>query len=362
MDRKYVLIVRTGEAEIRAVENLEDEVFDEVLPLIELTRGRKRTIDDMVSYPFDLRLSKLKNKLKGRQIAMDVTSDENLASEETDSLYNFENGYEKWVQLLLNLKDENVFSSIIPSLVMNYDDDNFEENFKKEIHSLLDAFGVVLYRCAIEDEDCYDDLDLIRHEIGDKKLFVLIDCGYMAQAMQHNVAEKCKARIRNIRSLLSCNYDIIICGTSFPNNISEIGNDDTDIFRVSEVDVFEACHEIYDKVVYGDYGSINPKRNDGVVMARGWIPRIDVPLEENIYYYRLRRPSKVSRYSSTYEEVAKLVMKDRRFPHHLKVWGTDMIRQCAYDKVPSSSPSFWISVRMNIHVMQQLNRLKRALS
>ena len=36
MDRKYVLIVRTGEAEIRAVENLEDEVFDEVLPLIEL--------------------------------------------------------------------------------------------------------------------------------------------------------------------------------------------------------------------------------------------------------------------------------------------------------------------------------------
>lgn len=111
MDRKYVLIVRTGEAEIRAVENLEDEVFDEVLPLIELTRGRKRTIDDMVSYPFDLRLSKLKNKLKGRQIAMDVTSDENLASEETDSLYNFENGYEKWVQLLLNLKDENVFSN-----------------------------------------------------------------------------------------------------------------------------------------------------------------------------------------------------------------------------------------------------------
>ena len=231
MDRKYVLIVRTGEAEIRAVEHLEDEVFDEVLPLIELTRGRKKTIDDIVTYPFDLRLSKLKNKLKGRQIAMDVTSDENLASEETDSLYNFENGYEKWVQLLLNLKDENVFSSIIPSLVMNYDDDNFEENFKKEIHSLLDAFGVVLYRCAIENEDCYDDLDLIQHEIGDKKLFVLIDCGYMAQAMQHNVAEKCKARIRNIRSLLSCNYDIIICGTSFPNNISEIGNDDTEIGR-----------------------------------------------------------------------------------------------------------------------------------
>lgn len=42
MDRNYVLIVRTGAAEIKAVENLDDAVFNDVLPLIELTRGRKK--------------------------------------------------------------------------------------------------------------------------------------------------------------------------------------------------------------------------------------------------------------------------------------------------------------------------------
>lgn len=361
MEEKYVLIVRTGEAEIRAVENLDDMVFDKTLPLIELTRGRKKTIGESVIYPFDSRLSKLKNKLKGRKVAIDVTSEDSLSCGETERFYNYQNGYEDWVSFLLKLEGEKIFSSIVPTLVMNYADENFDENFKKEIHSLLKVFDCVLYRCSLEDEDCYDDLDLIQKELDHKKVLILIDCGYMAQAMQHNVAEKCKARINNIRKLLSCRYDIIICGTSFPNNISEIGNDDTDTFGIAEVRVYESCCTVDDKVVYGDYGSINPKRNDGVIMARGWIPRIDVPLSDSVYYYRQRRPSGESRYSSTYQDVAKKVIEDQRFPHQLKIWGTSMIQQCAHGVVPSSSPSFWISVRMNIHIKQQLERLEKNL-
>ena len=358
MDRIYVLVVRTGEAEITAVENLDSTVFNDVLPLLELTRGRKHTIDDVVSYPFDARLARLKSKLSGKEVAIDVTSEDSLSCSETEQFYDYRNGYENWVNFLRKLKNENVFQSIVPSLMMNFDDENFDENFKKEIHALLQEFGILLYRCSLEDEDCYDDLSFIQEELGDKKMYILIDCGYMAQAMQHNVADKCKARINNIRHLLSCNYDIIVCGTSFPNNIKDIGNDDTDVFRTSEVDVFESCHEEYDKIIYGDYGSVNPKRNDGVVMARGWGPRIDVPLEYEVFYYRQRRPPKETKYSSTYRDVAKKVMRDVRFPHYLKCWGTSMISQCAYTTVPSSSPRFWISVRMNIHVMQQLKRLK----
>ena len=340
------------------MENLDDAVFDDVLPLIELTRGRKRTIEDNVSYSFESRLGKLAAKLRGKQVAFDVTSDEELSCTETDRFYNYANGYQCWVEFLQSLKQECIFSEIVPTLITNYEDENFEENYKKEIKSLLDEFGVILYRCSIDNEDCYEDLDIIQKELGYKKIYILIDCGYMAQAMQNNVAEKCKARIRNIHKLLSCNYDIIICGTSFPNNISDIGNDASDTFRISEVDVFESCYGVDDTVVYGDYGSINPKRNDGIIMARGWIPRIDVPLENSIFYYRQRRPKGESKYSSTYLEVAKRVLKDQRFPHMLDTWGTSMIKQCAKVVVPSSSPSFWISVRMNIHVMQQLRRLK----
>lgn len=358
MDRNYVLIVRTGAAEIKAVENLDDTVFDDVLPLIELTRGRKKTIENNVSYPFESRLDKLAVKLREKLVAFDVTSDEELSCIETDRFYNYENGYECWVEFLKSLKQKYNFSKIVPTLITNYEDEHFEENYKKEIQVLLGEFDVILYRCSIDNEDCYEDLNIIQKELGNKKMYILIDCGYMAQAMQNNVAEKCKARIRNIHNLLSCKHDIIICGTSFPNNISEIGNDASDTFRISEVDVFESCCGVDNTVVYGDYGSINPKRNDGIIMARGWIPRIDVPLENSIFYYRQRRPKGESKYSSTYQDVAKRVLKDQRFPDKLKTWGTSMIKQCANVVVPSSSPSFWISVRMNIHVMQQLERLK----
>ena len=240
MDRKYVLIVRTGAAEIKAVENLDDAVFNDVLPLIELTRGRKKTIEGNVSYSFESRLGKLAAKLRGKQVAFDVTSDEELSCTETDRFYNYANGYECWVEFLQSLKQECIFSEIVPTLITNYEDEKFEENYKKEIKALLDEFGVILYRCSIDNEDCYEDLDIIQKELGYKKMYILIDCGYMAQAMQNNVAEKCKARIRNIHNLLSCNYDIIVCGTSFPNNISDIGNDASDTFRISEVDVFES--------------------------------------------------------------------------------------------------------------------------
>lgn len=358
MDRHYVLVVRTGEAEIRAVENLDSSVFDEVLPIIELTRGRKKTVNNSVSYPFQARFSKIKEKLVGCKVVMDVTSDEKLSSSDTDVFYNYENGYEDWVNFLVELKKEKVFSQIIPSLMMNFEDENYEDNYKKEIESLCNEFGTFLYRCSIEDDGCYDDLSIIKKIIDGRFFYLMIDCGYVAQAMHQNIGEKCMARIVNIRKMFSSeSCCIIVCGTSFPNNITELGNESNDTFRNSEVDVYKMAYEKDNSIVYGDYGSVNPIRNDNVVMARGWIPRIDVPLPLEVFYYRQRRPSHVSKYSSTYVEVAKNVMGDSRFPYALKAWGVTMIRQCAKGIPPSSSPSFWISVRMNMHVMQQLKRL-----
>lgn len=358
MDRNYVLVVRTGEAEIRALENLDSSVFNNVLPLIELTRGRKKTVNDAISYPFQTRFSKIKDKLNGCKVAMDVTSDEKLSCSDTDVFFNYENGYEEWVNFLVRLKNEKVFSQIIPSLIMNFEDENYENNYKKEIESLCKEFGTFLYRCSIEDDGCYDDLSIIKKTLNGNSFYLMIDCGYVAQAMHQNIGEKCVARIANIRKMFSSkNCVIIVCGTSFPNNITELGNESNDTFRNSEVNVYEMSCEEDNSIVYGDYGSVNPIRNDNVVMARGWIPRIDVPLPLEVFYYRQRRPSHISKYSTTYVEIAKKVIGDYRFPFALKTWGISMIRQCANGVPPSSSPSFWISVRMNIHVMQQLKRL-----
>ena len=53
-------------------------------------------------------------------------------------------------------------------------------------------------------------------------------------------------------------YTITICSITFPNNISEIGNDHSDTFDLREIDLFEMVKSRYSEVVYGDYGSINP--------------------------------------------------------------------------------------------------------
>lgn len=111
----------------------------------------------------------------------------------------------------------------------------------------------------------------------------------------------------------------------------------------------------YPDVCYGDYGSINPKRNDNITMSRGWIPRIDVPLEDKVFYYRQRRAKRA--YVDTYREVAKMIVRDAKYPRNLDCWGCNQIYYCC-TLPPSSSPNYWISVRMNIHIEQQLRRLE----
>ena len=44
--RKYVPIIKTGEAEIKAISNIDDNVQNFILPLFELTRGRKKQKED----------------------------------------------------------------------------------------------------------------------------------------------------------------------------------------------------------------------------------------------------------------------------------------------------------------------------
>ena len=126
------------------------------------------------------------------------------------------------------------------------------------------------------------------------------------------------------------------------------------IILLFKVDSYNDCLKIDKNIIYGDYGSINPIRNDNIVMARGWIPRIDVALSNSYFYHKKRREG--NSYAETYKTVAKKVVNDPYFPRKLKCWGTDQI--IISQRTPVSLiPSFWISVRMNIHIEQQLRRI-----
>lgn len=193
--------------------------------------------------------------------------------------------------------------------------------------------------------------------MGTNRLKIIIDCGYVPQASHQNVAKKCIARISNIKTIITTPCEYIVSSTSFPNNVRDLGDLDTDTFSISEINMYNCIRQTHNDVIYSDYASINPIRNDTITMARGWIPRIDVPLPDEIFYYKQRRPKGVSAYASTYIQVAQSVCFDQRFPSDLGIWGIEQIKACAAGGTPSASPSFWISVRMNIHVAQQVKRI-----
>lgn len=358
MNKKYFLVIKTGQAEIRAIENTNRKTLEKVFPIIELTRGRKKTLnDDTVIHPFYSRLNRLKEAFRGLDVAIDVTSDSALSSAEVDEMYQFKNGYEKWVSFIKSVNDEGCFGKITPALMFNFDDPDYENNLVSEIQKLSECFDSLLYRDSIENEFCYDDLPFIlAHLPQDKRLIVMIDCGYTPQAMEENVSRRLLKRIENLKNhVTDSRCELAFCATSFPNNISEIGGLNYDEFRIAEVYMHEKLVKKYPDVHYGDYGSINPKRNDNIIMARGWIPRIDIPLFKEVFYYRQRRMG--APYPDTYEKVARAVLKDPKYPKDVKCWGCSQIELCSRS-APAGSPNYWISVRMNIHIEQQLRRLK----
>ena len=178
--KKYNIIIKTGEAEIRAIEHLPIEATSNMFPIIELTRGRKITRSNTASYPFDKRLEKIKDVFEGQDVCIDVTSDPALSSPETHALYNPKNGYENWVRFLLGLKAENKFGNIVPTILWNFDDPNFEDNIKVQITSLTKEFGMLAYRNPIEeDAGFYEDIETF---IKDMSLLFIVDCEYVPMA------------------------------------------------------------------------------------------------------------------------------------------------------------------------------------
>lgn len=362
MDKKYCVIAKTAQSELRAMSNLSRETLEKILPIIELTRGRKITSKETkeVTYPYSKLLERLAEIYRECDIALDVTSIESLSSPEIDLLFNYEDGYATWINLLEDLSLKGCFSSIIPSVLLNYNDANFEENVKRQISQLDSKFSSIMFRYSIENSDAPEDLKLISSNFSkEKELLVVVDCGYVPTSSINSTAIACNKIIETIKGIVHDRiYKIVLVSTTYPNNVAETNNEYADDIMLREIDLYNEVSKGNNNIVYGDYGTVNPQRNDSIVMANGWLPKIDVALPNLVYYKRQRRPKGITAYSSTYESVARIATADSRFPlSKTNIWGIRQIVDCSMGSVPSSQPSFWISVRMNTHICQQVLRL-----
>lgn len=363
----YIPIIKTGEAEIKASEKLTPGMLDRIRPIIELTRGRQKTTkqgnDKIVTYPFDKRLAKMKEAFKGRTVFFDLTTDENLLSNEVHSLYHFANGYERWRSFVKDNVGEDGFGHIIPSVLLNWEDNDFETNFGIQVKELAANCGAVMYRSAIQTKDCYDELPLLLKYLPEGcELWIVLDGGYLQDSAVELAYNRCKKRIQNIKDRIlngrSARY--VVASTSYPERVFDYGEGNPIVISHSEVKLYERLKTDYSDIVYGDYAGINPIRQDLVVMARGWIPRIDIPLKYKTKVYWKRRPKGTTEYKGTYVSLAEETVNDVDFPTGLRgKWGINEIVKCAEGEVTSCAPNFWISVRMFNHIYKQLIRIER---
>lgn len=390
MASEYFLLFKTAQAEFRAWDALSPDAKRHVFPIVELTRGRKIPNsekdrlgegididkDDWSStegiYNFWGNVTNVRDAFeRSEHIVIDLTREEELTCFEIDALARSENGYEKWVEFLKGQKDN--FRDLIPTLLINPSDGESEEDYKTNIggqfDDLMREFSGVSYRGSVLlDPDFLYDLIILKDKINGhldngKRFWVELDHEFIRPRTGLLHAATTLGLIDRIHEIVP-RAEIVILSTSFPRNIEELGDPEDDSFPLEEVFLYEEiAKNIKEDVAisYGDYGSINPLRND-LVFTRGWRPRIDFPTsKKRIFYYREKRNKdkheKYSTYESHYISVAEKVVKNSLFEDIPESWGVKQIKYAASGAPPGKAPSFWISVRMEIHILQQIKRL-----
>ncbi len=373
----YHLVLKTGDSEIRAWRNLSQERQSLVSVHCEITRGRKKPNKDK-SAPSEYNINKVFDVIQTdfqdcEVCVVDITREPTLRSTETENLGKPQNGYADWVAAVNRLYENN--PKVRPTLIVNPDDGDDFETFQTDIFSQFDAFsntfGLISYRASVlHDESFVDDLlmlaDKVNAYVAEGNIFeVLLDfeCIQPSTATLH--ASYVAPIIREIRAAIP-GVRIVSVGTSFPKSVTDLGGDDTDAFRLEEIYLHEEINRTHNQPVeYGDYGSINPIRNDfnppvGIHLRA----RIDFPTDKQTIFYHRVAPSidkernvLLSPRVAMYKAAAKLVVSDAKFSPVGDSWGCDKIVEAAEKSPEGKSPSFWISVRMEVHICRRIDAI-----
>lgn len=358
--KKYIPIVKTGEAEIKAMSNIDNNVREFILPLFELTRGRKSQKEDEGKIAKKIQF--LKDSYRDVPFILDLTGIDDLSNTEIEQLHSSENSYSNWVNFCIDHKNE--FGTFYPVVQIEEEEEYglYIEKLNQQILELCNNFDYIVFRSQdiVEARDLISDIKNILDRDSSKninlkdRIIYILDYKYINNSEQN--VETAKTFINVLTSLGVKN--IVLSSTSFPANVSEHMNASNYIaFKIKELDFYKkVLNELNIKdlnLVYSDYASINPIRNDNV-FARGWIPRIDVPsIDKQIHCLRKKRPENTT-YADTYILVAREVIQKKYFKdlinQNIISWGLNTIINAANGNVEGSAPRFWISVRMNMYL------------
>lgn len=331
----YFPIVKTRDAELKAMSYLDKTTFDFILPIYELTKSRKSKITP--DGDIHKKMIELKRIQGDRPFILDLCANENYINPQIETLLSPENGYYEWVYFLNTYN----YMNIIP-MVHIYDDDDFQEveNFVTSPYLKEKSLAV---RIPFDVEDIDKFIMPITDNLMGTYLYVIIDLGQMLLPLDE-LENKVIDRINEINKIEYKKIITIVSGTSFPKTVGQFGEHEGS-FEILEEKLYLSLSSKF-SIKYGDYASINIEQ---IEMKGGtFIPRIDISLNDTFIYKRYRRTE------GSYPLCAKKMIADTRYTS-LATWADSEIKSAA-EGIPSGiSPSFWIAVRMNYFMTKRVN-------
>ncbi|WP_100657753.1 beta family protein [Alteromonas flava] len=356
MNPLYFPIIKTRDAELRAMEKLSADTKRLICPIYELTKSRKTS--KVPDGDIHRRMSQLAEIQGEDEFILDLSTDKNYINPQIEQLLLPDHGFNEWYLFIAENHRE---LNIIP-MVHVYED---EDGVADEVKSFVSKISAIKRKIAVrlphnltmpQINQC---LDAITQSMdGSCKLIVIFDANFVDrnnESINRVIGSfiECCVATEMFNQYLS---DVVVVSSTFPSDVKSAGNhDSTGEFYVYEEDIYQAvkADQNTPNVSYGDYASINTEQ---IEMRGGtFVPRIDIAYVENerdkFFYKRYRRDD------GSYPRCAREVLADRRYINGQN-WSNEEIRNASVDKPSGISPAYWISVRMEYYINLKVDRRK----
>lgn len=339
----YLPTLKTTDAELRAVQHLPLDVKDNIVPIFELTRSRKTKTSPSGS--LFKRVQQLRDVYGDASAIIDLTTEEGLLSPDIDSLFDERDGYASWCRFAQGSLSHNY----IPCL--QFSEGGSADNFRNQVNALLEVFPKVALRVSVRDLEAAELYESAIDVAGPSRLIVIANTFFVEQGLVSLYEGLCSDFIIRV---IGNRFPSLICfpSSGFPRAVGsgQYGNDSEGTFSATERQLFDQLWSRFPSLplAYADFGSVHPIRYEASFGS--WIPRVDIPSSGKYSYSRARRGE--GGYVAAARNALSKHSKDL-----VECWGAEQVRLAADGKPAGVSPSFWISVRVNLWITQQARRL-----
>lgn len=336
----YFPILKSRTSELKAYENLSSRVKQNILPIVELTKSRISKNNENGS--IEKKIEEIKKIFDNNLFILDLTTENTLKNPQIDEmLLSYTNGYDKWTEFVEKLSKS---FKIIPCIHYN---PNHIKEVKLQIEKLQKVTQGFPLALRLDAKNIKNPIYIEEIKNFTRDCILILDGGYSETQLDFN-----------LKDINEYNFKAIICAySSFPNTLPQ-GENIIKEYKLNEQKNFFLLKEKYSNIFYGDYACTHPLRYD--TQARGWIPRIDIPLmrEDILYYYRCRTSEKIKT-EQAYQQCAKFLLEsDKIDVIDNSIWGFRVLSDAKNGYVAGKSPSFWIAVRINIYISTIFEKMR----